>query len=101
MAGGRAQCGPCGGCGCRRAPWTEAGRVGREVDKVLSALAHILGPLLMVCGLAVTVLFWVPRLVDRTRLRELLGPRYGLVYIIYAANGPGLALLGLLLWLFF
>ncbi len=48
-------------------------------------------------GLLVSVLFWVPGVVDRSRLKELLGPRYAAVYIIYAANGPLLVVLGLVL----
>lgn len=57
--------------------------------------------LFLAIGLTITVLFWVPRVCNRHRLRELLGPRYPLLYFIYVANGPLLALLGLfLLWRF-
>jgi len=59
----------------------------------------IAGALLSSFGLLVTVLFWVPRVVNRPGLREMLGRRYPLVYVIYVANGPGLVLLGLLLFL--
>ncbi|MDH4321462.1 MAG: hypothetical protein OEV73_08200 [Desulfobulbaceae bacterium] len=48
-------------------------------------------------GLLVTVGFWVPRLCNRRRLREMLGSRYPLVYLVYAANGPVLVLLGVFL----
>ena len=48
-------------------------------------------------GGLVSILFWVPRLVDRRKLRELLGPRYPVVYLIYSANGPLLVLAGLIL----
>lgn len=52
-------------------------------------------------GLAITVLFWVPRVFNRQRMRELLGRRYPLLYFIYVANGPLLVVLGLfLLWRF-
>lgn len=52
-------------------------------------------------GLAISVLFWVPRVFNRQRMRELLGRRYPLLYFIYVANGPLLVALGLfLLWRF-
>ncbi|MDH5299189.1 MAG: hypothetical protein OEV91_09240 [Desulfobulbaceae bacterium] len=53
---------------------------------------------LIFAGAAVTVSFWVPRLCNRARLKELLGSRYPLLYVVYVANGPLLMLLGL--WLF-
>jgi hypothetical protein len=57
--------------------------------------------LFIATGLAISVLFWVPRVFNRHRQRELLGPRYPLLYFIYVANGPLLALLGFfLLWRF-
>ncbi len=55
------------------------------------------GSVLMGAGLLVSVVFWIPRVVDRTMLREILGRRYPLVYLVYTANGPGLFVLGLLL----
>jgi hypothetical protein len=57
-----------------------------------------LGIFLVVLGLLVSVLFWVPAIVDRPRLKSLLGPRYPLLFVIYLANGPALLLLGLLLF---
>ncbi|MEW6594620.1 MAG: hypothetical protein AB1413_07105 [Thermodesulfobacteriota bacterium] len=52
-------------------------------------------------GLGITILFWVPRIFNRQRMRELLGRRYPLLYFVYVANGPLLVLLGLfLLWRF-
>jgi hypothetical protein len=64
-------------------------------------MLFLLGLLLATIGLLVSVLFWVVPLVDRDRLKVLLGPRYPLLYVIYLANGPGLLLLGLLLLLRF
>lgn len=52
---------------------------------------------LLALGGMVSVLFWVPGLLDRRRLRELLGRRYPLVYLVYFANGPLLVLAGALL----
>ncbi|OIP46243.1 MAG: hypothetical protein AUK28_07250 [Desulfobacterales bacterium CG2_30_60_27] len=61
----------------------------------------MVGIFLLVAGLTVTALFWVPTLVNRPRLKELLGSRYPLLYVVYAANGPALALLGLVLLIIF
>lgn len=55
------------------------------------------GIVLILFGLAVTIAFWLPGLIDRNRLRSVLGKRYPLVYVVYTANGPLLILLGLLL----
>lgn len=52
------------------------------------------GLALLTVGLAVSVLFWWPGLVDRAKLRELLGRRYPLVYLVYTANGPLLVVAG-------
>lgn len=57
----------------------------------------LLGLLLVIIGFLVTILFWVPRIVNRRYLREVLGTWYPAVYFIYLANGPVLMLLGLLL----
>jgi hypothetical protein len=55
------------------------------------------GLFLLVLGGLVSVFFWVPGLVDRRKLRELLGSRYPLVYLVYSANGPVLVLAGAIL----
>lgn len=55
------------------------------------------GLALLVIGAAVSVLFWLPGLVDRAKLRELLGRRYPLVYVVYTANGPLLLVAGIVL----
>lgn len=59
-----------------------------------------LGILLIIPGFLISVLFWVPQIIDRGRLKAALGSRYPLVYFIYVANGPGLLLLGILLIFF-
>ena len=51
----------------------------------------------MVTGGAITVLFWVPKIINRSRLKEVLGQRYPMIYFVYIANGPLLLLLGLFL----
>ena len=53
--------------------------------------------MLMLFGLAVCIIFWLPGVIDRNRLKAVMGKRYPLVYVIYIANGPLLVLFGLLL----
>lgn len=60
-----------------------------------------IGLVLAIVGLAVSVAFWIPRLCNRTRLKEMLGSRYPVVYVVYVANGPMLLLLGVILLIFF
>lgn len=55
------------------------------------------GLALLAVGTVVSVLFWLPGLVDRAKLRELLGRRYPLVYLVYTANGPLLVVAGIVL----
>lgn len=55
------------------------------------------GITLIVTGGLVSVGFWLPALIDRQNLREILGSKYPLVYLIYIANGPLLLLAGILL----
>ena len=60
-----------------------------------------IGLVLAIVGLAVSVAFWIPRLCNRARLKEMLGSRYPIVYVVYIANGPMLLVLGLILVLKF
>lgn len=60
-----------------------------------------IGLILAIVGLAVSVAFWIPRLCNRTRLKEMLGSRYPVVYVVYIANGPMLLLLGAILLITF
>jgi len=57
----------------------------------------ISGIMLMFFGLVVSIVFWVPGIFDRNRIKEVMGKRYPLVYIVYIANGPLLILFGFLL----
>jgi len=59
------------------------------------------GLVLSIIGFSISVAFWIPRLCNRTRLREMLGSRYPVVYVVYVANGPLLLVLGLILALKF
>lgn len=61
----------------------------------------IFGIVLMCVGALVTVLFWVPKVVNRPKLKEILGNRYPVVYMVYIANGPMLLVLGILLFMLF
>ena len=60
-----------------------------------------IGLVLAIVGLAISVAFWIPRICNRTRLREMLGSRYPVVYVVYIANGPLLLLLGAILLITF
>jgi len=60
-----------------------------------------IGLILAIVGLAISVAFWIPRLCNRARLREILGSRYPVVYVVYIANGPLLLLLGAILLITF
>jgi len=57
----------------------------------------ISGIILMFLGLVVSIVFWVPGIINRNRIRLIMGRRYPLVYVVYIANGPMLILFGLLL----
>jgi hypothetical protein len=56
------------------------------------------GILLMVVGLIVSVLFWVPQIVNRRRIKEILGPRIVMIYFFYFTNGPFLVIIGYYLY---
>lgn len=57
----------------------------------------VAGVVLILTGGVVTVGFWVPGLINRQKLKEMLGARYPLVYLVYSANGPVLLVAGSLL----
>ena len=57
----------------------------------------ITGAILIIFGSLVSIAFWIPRIFDRTRMKEVMGRRYPLVYVVYAANGPILVLFGILM----
>ena len=61
----------------------------------------IIGSLLAIVGGIVSLVFWIPGIIDRKKLKDLLGSRYPLIFIVYGANGPVLLLLGLLLIFWF
>jgi len=60
-------------------------------------LLLVAGITLIVTGGLVAVGFWMPSIIDRQKLREMLGSKYPMVYLIYLANGPFLLLAGILL----
>ena len=59
----------------------------------------ISGIMLMLFGVAVSIAFWIPGIINREKIKDIMGSRYPLVYVVYIANGPLLALFGLLLLL--
>ena len=59
-------------------------------------MISIVAVILILVGLVVSIGFWTP-LINRERLREILGDRYPMVYLFYGANGPALVLIGVFL----
>ncbi len=57
----------------------------------------VAGVVLILTGGLVSVGFWVPGLINRQKLKEMLGARYPLIYLVYSANGPVLLVAGILL----
>lgn len=57
----------------------------------------VAGVILIFTGGLVSVLFWIPSVVNRQKLRDVLGSRYPIVYLVYSANGPILLVAGILL----
>jgi hypothetical protein len=59
----------------------------------------ISGIMLMLFGVSVSIVFWIPNIINREKIKDIMGNRYPLVYVVYIANGPLLVLFGLLLLL--
>jgi len=57
----------------------------------------ISGIMLMFLGLVVSIVFWIPGILNKEKMKNVMGDRYALVYVVYIANGPLLILFGLLL----
>ena len=57
----------------------------------------IFGIMLMFIGLVVSIVFWMPGILNKEKMKNIMGDRYALVYVVYIANGPLLILFGLLL----
>ena len=57
----------------------------------------ISGVILMFWGLVVSIVFWIPGIINKEKIKNVMGARYPLVYVVYIANGPLLMLFGLLL----
>ncbi len=59
----------------------------------------LLAYLLIFVGGLISILFWIPKVVKHSQLKDFLGRRFPLVYLFYFTNGPFLLLVGLyLLW---
>jgi len=57
----------------------------------------VFGIILMFFGLIVSLVFWIPGIINKEKIKNVMGARYPLVYVVYIANGPLLMLFGLLL----
>jgi hypothetical protein len=57
----------------------------------------VTGIILIFFGLIVSIVFWIPGIINKEKIKNVMGTRYPLVYVVYIANGPLLMLFGLLL----
>ena len=57
----------------------------------------ISGIMLIFIGLVVSIVFWMLGILNKEKMKNIMGDRYPLVYVVYIANGPLLILFGLLL----
>ncbi|RJX29851.1 MAG: hypothetical protein C4531_09980 [Desulfurivibrio sp.] len=64
-------------------------------------IVKIVGIFFVVVGTVISLLFWVPGLINKDHLRQIMGQRYPMIYFIYFTNGPLLLLIGaaMLTWL--
>ncbi len=59
-----------------------------------------IGVIFVVIGTIVSLIFWIPGLIDKGQLKEIMGPRYNMIYFIYFTNGPFLLGLGVFILTF-
>ncbi len=60
-------------------------------------IVKIIGIVFVVIGTIVSMIFWVPGLIDKRQLRQIMGNRYSMIYFIYFTNGPLLLIIGALI----
>jgi hypothetical protein len=63
-------------------------------------VVEIIGIIFVVFGTVVSVGFWVPGIINRDQLRDMMGSRYPMIYFIYFTNGPFLLLIGVIILTF-
>ncbi|MEW6288794.1 MAG: hypothetical protein AB1545_02945 [Thermodesulfobacteriota bacterium] len=54
----------------------------------------IVGIFFVVVGTVISVIFWVPGVINKSQLRQIMGHRYPMIYFIYFSNGPLLLIIG-------
>ena len=57
-------------------------------------IVKVIGVIFVVIGTIVSLSFLIPGLIDKKQLKEIMGPRYNMIYFIYFTNGPFLLALG-------
>jgi len=57
-------------------------------------IVKIVGIFFVVLGTVISLAFWVPGLINRDHLRQIMGQRYPMIYFIYFTNGPLLLIIG-------
>ena len=54
----------------------------------------VLGVLFVVVGTVISIIFWIPGIIDRKQLKKIMGNRYPMIFFIYITNGPVLLAIG-------
>lgn len=57
-------------------------------------IVKTVGIFFVVLGTVVSLIFWIPGLINKQQLRAIMGSRYPLIYFIYFTNGPLLLIIG-------
>ncbi|MCB2184049.1 MAG: hypothetical protein KQH63_18650 [Desulfobulbaceae bacterium] len=57
-------------------------------------IIKLIGIGFVVIGTIVSLIFWIPGIIDKKQLKQIMGNRYSLIYFIYFTNGPLLLIIG-------
>ena len=57
-------------------------------------IVQIIGICFVIIGTIVSLIFWIPGLIDKKQLKQIMGNRYPMIYFIYFTNGPLLLIIG-------
>lgn len=64
-------------------------------------IIKIIGIVFVVIGTIISLIFWVPGLINKKQLKEIMGSRYPMIYFIYFTNGPLLLIIGSIILTYF
>ncbi|MFH1216306.1 MAG: hypothetical protein V1706_07385 [Pseudomonadota bacterium] len=57
-------------------------------------IVKIVGIFFVALGAIVSLVFWIPGVINKKQLKGIMGSRYPLIYFIYFTNGPLLLIIG-------